>query len=145
MEAPDRPSPRWIIVRIGVIELRLRPCDADLASSKSSTLLHSTSDIVVIDRELFLRDPWPVSFLPDNDCATKFSSPNISSHSSRRLCDFVVINADEDHPIRRASRFRASLSRGYIMLSQSVWKRPEASVLELILLPSPSTWPVSSR
>ena len=31
------------------------------------------------------------------------------------------------------------------MFSQVVWKRPEDSVLDEILLSLPSTWPVSSR
>ena len=42
--------------------------------------------------------------------------------------DLVVVDRDEDDAVV-GSRFRASLSRGYIMLSQSEWKRPLASVL----------------
>ena len=44
-----------------------------------------------------------------------------------------------------ASRFRASFSRGYIMLSQSEWKRPLDSVLATSRLPLESACPDLAR
>ena len=44
-----------------------------------------------------------------------------------------------------ASRFRASARRGYIMLSQSEWNRPLASVLATSLVPAASAWPDRAR
>src|SRR5665213_1230996 len=70
---------------------------------------------------------------------TKLSLPKVSSQILRRFASSLLSIEMKITPSSR-KRFLASLSREYIRLNQSEWRRPFASVLATIRLPCSSFW-----